>query len=363
MEGNRASDPIFISIVLPVMNEGKHIVSVLEALSGQDYPGDRFEILVVDGGSTDDTVSLAAELSKIHRNINVLENPRRLSSSGRNIGARAARGDAVLFVDGHCEIPDEFLLRNLAELFQKTSADVICRPQPLEVRGLGDLQKAIAIARASWLGHNPSSLIFSTAKEGFVDPDSSGAAYTRRVFEHIGYYDERFDACEDVDFNLRARKAGLKAFASPRVTIRYHPRENLGSLFRQMHRYGTGRAQLFLRHPKDAASSAFLLGIPPILAVVLVILAPFSRAAGLLLLSLACAYFLVIAIASLVLSTRSELRLLPAIFAALPTTHAGLFAGFWKGMLVPRRLVQRHREEDETKRKDRRVQPRQSKCQ
>jgi glycosyltransferase involved in cell wall biosynthesis len=341
MEENGTSKPIFISIVLPVLNEGKHIRGVLEALSRQEYPRDRFEILVVDGGSTDESVSFATDFCRIYRNIRILENSRRLSSSGRNIGARAARGDAVLFVDGHCEIPDGFLLRNLAELFQKTSADVICRPQPLEAPGLGNVQKAIAIARASWLGHNPSSLIFSAAKEGFVNPDSSGAAYTRRVFEQIGYYDERFDACEDVDFNLRARKAGLRALTSPRVMVRYYPRANFGSLFRQMQRYGMGRAQLFVKHPKDAASSVILLGIPPILVVVLAIFAPFSRAAGLLLLSLASAYFLVILLASFVLSTRNELRLMFSIFVALSTTHAGLFAGFWKGLIGFMRLAQR----------------------
>jgi len=325
-------ESIFVSVVLPVLNEDKHIGGVLEALSGQQYPPDKFEILVVDGGSTDETVPLATSLSKVHLNIRVIENPRRLSSSGRNVGARAAKGDIVLFVDGHCEIPDEFLLRNLAELFRSTSADVICRPQPLEVAGMARVQKAIAIARASRLGHNPSSLIFSTAKEGFVTPDSSGAAYTRRVFERIGYYDERFDACEDVDFNLRARKAGLRAFSSPRVTVRYKPRETLGSLFRQMLRYGAGRAQLFLKHPRDTVSSSVLLGAPLVLAIVLVILAPFSGAAGSLLLSAACGYVLVVALASLVLSGKNELRLMPLIFAALLMTHVGLLLGFWKGL-------------------------------
>lgn len=339
MEQEGTVEPIFISVVLPVLNEGKYIGSVLEALSGQEYPADRYEILVVDGGSTDESLSVATNLSRIRRNIHVLENPGRLSSSGRNVGARAARGDVVLFIDGHCEIPDAFLLGNLADLFTKTSVDVICRPQPLDAPGVGYIQKAIAIARASWLGHNPSSLIFSTAEDGFVDPDSSGAAYTRCVFERIGYYDERFDACEDVDFNLRARKAGMRAFTSPRVSVRYYPRESFGSLFRQMVRYGRGRAQLFLKHPKDATSGAILLGTPLVLTVALAALAPFFKAAGLLLLFLAGAYVIVIALASLVLSRAAGLRLMPSIFVALLTIHLGLFAGFWRGMIRFRRLA------------------------
>jgi succinoglycan biosynthesis protein ExoA len=334
-------EPVFISIVIPVLNEGKHIGGVLEALLKQEYAPDKFEILVVDGGSIDETVSVATNACKTHSNVCVLRNAGRLSSSGRNIGVRAARGDVVLFIDGHCEIPDRFLLRNLSELFHKTSCEVICRPQPLEASRITDVQKAIAIARASWLGHNPSSLIFSTTKEGFVNPESSGAAYKRDVFERIGYYDERFDACEDVDFNLRARKAGLKGFTSPSATINYYPREDITSLLRQMFRYGTGRAQLFAKHRRDNISSALTLGIPSVLVLMLAILALFSRAAGLLLFSLVGAYLVTVAVTSAVLSMRSLLRLMPSIFMALVTIHAGLFAGFSRGLVGSKGLFRR----------------------
>jgi succinoglycan biosynthesis protein ExoA len=334
-------EPVFISIVIPVLNEGKHICSVLESLLNQEYASDKFEILIVDGGSTDETVSVATGYGKAHSNVRVLENARRLSSSGRNIGARAARGDVVLFIDGHCEIPDEFLLRNLSDLFKRTSSDVICRPQPLEASKISSVQKAIAIARASWLGHNPHSLIFSSTREGFVNPESSGAAYMRHVFEQIGYYDERFDACEDVDFNLRARMAGLRGFTSSSVAINYYPRENIASLFRQMSRYGAGRARLFAKHRKEAISSALVLGAPIALVLVMAVLALFSKMAGLILLSLTGAYLLTTALTSAVLSIGSEFRLMPSIFMALVATHAGLFAGFLKGLMNSRGLFSR----------------------
>jgi len=351
------SGHMFISVVLPVLNEGRFIGPVLEALAGQEYPSYKFEILVVDGGSSDETVSVVGNMSRVHPNIRLLENPKRLSGSGRNVGARAAKGDAVLFIDGHCEIPDPFLLAKLAELFGTTSADVICRPQPLDATGTDDVQKAIAVARASPLGHNPYSLIFSTAKDSFVMPDSSGAAYTRRVFEQIGYYDERLDACEDVDFNLRARKAGFRAYTSPKVTVRYFPRETFRSLFRQMARYGNGRARLFKKHPGDALSGAILLGAPLVLVVALAALAPFHRLALTLLLALVCAYLIVIAIGSFSLSRQarrnlapsggtapvrgqaqaagpvSRRNLAPVIFFSFLTIHLALLSGFWRGLM------------------------------
>jgi GT2 family glycosyltransferase len=321
-----------MSIVLPVLNEGKHIRNVLDSLLTQRYPRDGFEIILVDGGSTDETVSVATHLSQAHPNLVVLKNPRRLSSSGRNIGVKASRGDVVLFVDGHCEIPDELLLEHLRDLFQRTSADIVCRPQPLDASGTSRLGKAIAVARSSWLGHNPNSLIFSTNREGFVNPESSGAAYTRGVFRQIGYFDESFDACEDVDFNLRARKAGLKAFTSTSVAIRYYPREGLGPLLRQMLRYGLGRAQFFAKHPKEAMPSAILLGVLPLLGMVLVTLSAFSQRSRLLLLFLALAYVVAAVLVSFGFSSRRDLRLGPYVFTAIVTIHLGLFCGFWKGL-------------------------------
>ncbi|KPJ59717.1 MAG: hypothetical protein AMJ46_10220 [Latescibacteria bacterium DG_63] len=334
MNENRASQDLLISIVVPVLNEGKDIGDLLGALLTQDYPSDRYEILVVDGGSTDDTVAVVRGLAETHPNLLLLNNPRRLSSSGRNVGIKAAKGDVVLFVDGHCEIPDQFLLRNLCKLFVDTSADVICRPQPLQTSGAGELQRAIAVARSSWLGHDPSSLIFSVEREGYVDPQSSGAAYTRRVFEEIGCFDETFDACEDVDFNLRARKAGLKAYASPSVTVRYYPREDIESLYRQMLRYGAGRGRLFSKHPWQAISSALLLGLPSILVVSLLGLSFFSEGARLLLLLLVIAYLSVAAVVSLALSFGNELRLWSSILRTFLAIHIGLLSGFWKGLVA-----------------------------
>ena len=327
------SAPLFVSVVIPVLNEGRSLETVVEALLAQDYPTDLFEILIVDGGSTDETPSIAARFSRAHPNVRVLPNAARLSSAGRNAGARAAKGDAVMFVDGHCEVPDRFLLRALSELVRTTGADVMCRPQPLQTAGLSATQQAVALARTSRLGHNPGSHIFRENEEGLVDPESSGAAYTKRVFDTIGFFDESFDACEDVDFNLRAREAGFKAFTSPRLTIRYKPRDSMASLFAQMARYGSGRARLFVKHPRRGMAGAVLLGVPPLVLAALAVSGPFSPSAWSLLLGLALVYAVAVAATSLVLSARTRIALMPRVSAAFLSIHAGLVVGFWRKLL------------------------------
>lgn len=237
----------FITIVMPVRNEARFIRDTLSQLLEQDYPRDCFEIIVADGMSDDGTQDIVNKLSGDHPQVRLIENPKRLSSAGRNVGFKNGKGDTFLVVDGHCYIPDNQLFNNIAATFEKSGADCLGRSQPLDPPGLSDFQKAVAMARASRLGHSGNSLIYSNY-EGFASPVSNGAVYKKEVFKKVGYVDESLDACEDVEFNYRVEKAGLKCYTSPFLTIKYYPRDNLKSLFKQMIRYGRGRLRLITKH-------------------------------------------------------------------------------------------------------------------
>ncbi len=268
----------FLSIVIPVRNEQAHIGDVLGALVAQEYPSSRFEIVVVDGNSTDRTVEVVRGFVKTTAvDVRCLENPAQLSSAGRNVGARKARGEFLLFIDGHCEIPSRTMLRDAVDLFHKYNADCLCRPQPLTSAGNTLFQEVLAHARATPLGHGRDSTIFSLDQEGPVNPMSAGALYRRSVFDRIGYYDESFDACEDVEFNYRVARAGLTSIISPKLTVRYRPRTSLRALARQLMRYGRGRCRLVRKH-EDALTFGQIVPAALLAWVVLgVVLATFSR--------------------------------------------------------------------------------------
>jgi succinoglycan biosynthesis protein ExoA len=321
---------------MPVRNEGRFIAGTLEQLLAQDYPTHRYEVLVADGRSTDDTRTIVAAISASHTNLRLLDNPRRLSSAGRNIAIRAARGDVVLLIDGHCEIDNPRYLADLADAFTHSGADCVGRPQPLDVNGATPLQRAIAAARASRLGHHPASYIYSD-REGFVPPQSVAVAYRREVFARIGHFDEQFDACEDVELNHRAASCGLTCWLSPRVAIRYHPRARFSGLFRQMVRYGRGRVRLLRKHPSTFSLSslvpaAFLAGllIGPVAAFLLPML--WLIYGGTLAL-----YALLVAATSAALAWRKrELDLLPLLPLVFGTVHLGAGAGLWLELLTGR---------------------------
>ncbi|MGC2637991.1 MAG: glycosyltransferase family 2 protein [Acidobacteriaceae bacterium] len=327
----------FISVVIPVRNERAMLPKLLDQLIRQNYPPDLFEVLVVDGHSTDGTADLVRRrYSKQRVRIQVLDNPGIRSSAGRNIGIRAARGGVVVFIDGHCTAPSPNLLEDTAAILGQTGAGCLCRPQPLLAPAATPAGEAIAFARAHWLGHGRDSLIYDMQKHGFVDPASSGATYVRSVFERVGMYDESFDACEDVELNTRVRKAGIRAYTDPRLAVYYQPRKNVRGLFRQMMRYGRGRIRLMRKHP-DTFSKATLAPLALLLALAVVPLAWMllpRMAAGIL--SVPAALFAaIVAVASLQLAFRHGIASAwraPRIFTAI---YCGLGVGLLAEILMP----------------------------
>jgi succinoglycan biosynthesis protein ExoA len=335
----------FVSVIVPVRNEAAFIASTLSQLLSQQYPAGRFEVLVADGCSTDDTRTIVRAWMAEYPHLRLLDNPNHWSSSGRNVAVRAARGDIILLVDGHCQIGNDHYLADLVDAFGRSGADCIGRPQPLDVSGATDLQRAIAAARSSPLGHHPASHIYSGA-EAFLPPQSVAIAYRREVFERIGLFDETFDACEDVEFNHRVARAGLNCFFTPRVQVHYHPRGTLTGLFRQLVRYGRGRVRLLRKHPDTASvpgfvPAAFLAGlvIGPLLAV---LVPPLAWVYG--------GVLLLYAVAVLFGSFRCawqqrDLRLLPLLPTVFATIHLAAGTGVWLEVLTGGQVVRRRLEE------------------
>jgi succinoglycan biosynthesis protein ExoA len=331
----------FLSVLVPVRNEAAFIADTLQQLLSQDYPTDRFEILVADGNSTDDTRTIVRARQVNHPNLRLLDNPGRWSGSGRNVALRAARGDVVLLIDGHCRIDNPQHFRQLVHAFLLSGADCVGRPQPLDIAGATLLQRAIASARSSPLGHHPASHIYSD-REAYVPPQSVAVAYRREVFAKIGLFDETFDACEDVELNHRAARAGLRCYFTPRVQVRYHPRSSVLGLFRQMIRYGRGRVRLLRKHPDTFTLPGFvpaaflaglLMGVPAGF-----LWAPLSGVyAGTLLLYAA----LVLLVSVRIAARQRDLRLLPLLPLVFATVHLGAGVGQWLETLTGRRLVRR----------------------
>lgn len=324
----------YISVIVPVRNEAAFLAGTLQQLLEQRYDAKRYEIIVADGRSTDDTRAIVTALQKRYAHLHLIDNPRQWSSAGRNAAVSIAQGDIVLLIDGHCQLNNLYYLQNVADAFAESGADCIGRPQPLDVTGATRVQRAIALARASRLGHHPASHIYS-GRAGYVPPQSVAIAYRRSVFDTVGLFDERFDACEDVEFNHRVAQAGLNCWFTPRVRVHYYPRANLFGLFRQMVRYGRGRMRLLRKHPETFSLSGFLPAAFLAGVVAGPLIACWSWPLALLYFSVLGIYAATLFLFSVVLCVRErDVRLLPLFPPSFLAIHAGAGAGVWTELLV-----------------------------
>ncbi len=327
MNSDRPSSLPTISVILPIRNEERFIEQTLRYLLSQDYPIDKLEIIVVDGESSDNTVGLVKRMAATDSRIRVLNNPKRLSSAARALGASNATGEIITFVDGHTYIDNDQLLRSTARLMAEKQVSVLSRPQFLDTPENNFMQRAISLARKNPLGHGLDSTIY-LADDAYVDPSSSGASYRREILEKVGNFDDRFDACEDVEFNYRVAQAGYRSFTSKALAVYYYPRESLRGLFKQLKRYGVGRFRLARKHPGTLSLGTL---IPPCFVagtILLGLLSFLNVKIGLLLAALAGLYLGVTILVSAMVAAKhgwEYVAILPPIFW---TIHWALGWGF-----------------------------------
>lgn len=232
-----------MTIGLPCLDEERHVEACLRSVLAQDYPADRMEILVADGGSRDDTRAIVERIAAEDGRVALLDNPGRLQSAGMNEVVRRARGDVIVRMDVHADYAPDYVRRSV-EVLRRTGADNA--GGAARARAETPFQAALCAALSSPLGVGGSKYR-SAENEGFVDTVWNGA-FPRRVFEEVGLYDPAAVTNEDAELNQRIRAAGGRVYLSREIVVHYLPRDRATALARQYFRYGTGRARTLLKH-------------------------------------------------------------------------------------------------------------------
>jgi glycosyltransferase involved in cell wall biosynthesis len=226
---------VSISIIIPALNEEKMISRCLESLTQLAFACDRFEVLVVDNGSRDKTLTIA-ESFKDRLNLKVLQEAGVRISALRNLGARSASGDILAFLDADCLAPSDWLERIYA-----LATD----------NGAGVLGAHYLLPEdSSWVGRTWHRYQ-EAPKSGEVSHVPAGDLITRREdFLKLGGFDESIQTNEDYELCDRARKAGMHVRAVPQIgVIHLGTAQSLRVFFRKQAWHGTHVIKVFLRDP------------------------------------------------------------------------------------------------------------------
>lgn len=233
-----------ISIVIPMRNERGSIEANLRALSANDLPKEKFEVIVVDGMSEDGSAELAAALLREMGNGRLIRNPRVITPVALNMGVEASRGDIIIILGAHSAVFPDFLTKNL-EVLEKTGADCVGGTL-VQARSDTLLTNVINVAQNCPFGSGGAGFRYSD-RPGYVNTVPFGA-YRREVFEKIGGFDESLYKGQDAEFNFRMVESGLTIYYSPDIKTRYFSRSSLRRLFRQFIAMGWSKVFIFYLH-------------------------------------------------------------------------------------------------------------------
>jgi glycosyltransferase involved in cell wall biosynthesis len=225
-----------VSIIVPCRNEARYIERCLDSIVANDYPVDRFEVLVVDGMSEDETRKIVAAYQKRHQSVRLLENAKRITPVAMNIGIKNARGTIVAIMGAHTTYEKDYISKCVKFLHEYKADNVggILKT----VRGTKtSVGRAIALALSNLFGAGNSYFRIGSKEPRWVDT-VFGGCYRKEVFEKIGLFNEDFVRSQDMDFNIRLTKAGGKILLHPEIVGYYYAEPNLRAFAR--HNFSDG---------------------------------------------------------------------------------------------------------------------------
>ncbi len=241
-----------ISVVLTVLNEGESLCLLLDSLLVQTRFPD--EVVIVDGGSSDDTLAILLRYEN-RLPLRTLVQPGCNISAGRNCAIDAARGEIIAVTDAGVILARDWLERLTQPLIDNPA---------LEVVG-GFFQADAQTVFEAALGATTLPLEDEIDADTFL-PSSRSIAFRKSVWVKAGGYPEWLDYCEDLIFDLRLRAMAAPFTFEPKALVYFRPRTSMRAFFKQYYRYarGDGKADLW-RKRHTVRYATYFVALPLIL--------------------------------------------------------------------------------------------------
>lgn len=250
----RDASPVGFSVIIPTYKRPDRLVECLCSLTGLDYDRDRFEVVVVDDGSGIlPQVEEAVRPLQGQIPLRLIEQPHAGPAAARNFGARQARFDYLAFTDDDCRLDAQWLAayaRQFASL-------------PACLAG-GRTVNAIAGNIYSEASQMLVSYLYGYYQDkGAPFLASNNIALSRRLYDELGGFDERFPLAggEDRDFCARAVQQGHQLVYVEEAVVHHYHALSLRRFFRQHKNYGRGA--LFF-HKVNAARGGGRIKLEPL---------------------------------------------------------------------------------------------------
>ena len=251
----KSTAPVKVSVIATVRNESATMRNLLDSLARQSRKPD--EVVIVDGGSTDDTLSILRDFERggalplraiLAAGCNI--------SEGRNVAIAASTGDVIASTDAGVRLPTDWL-EHLVQPFLSEGAapDVVCgffAPDP---------QSVFEVAMGATVLPNADEI----EPQRFL-PSSRSVAFRRSAWESVGGYPAWMHFSEDVLFDLALKGRGYRFAFAPEALVMFRPRGSLGAFWRQYRNYAMGDGEGLLWTKRHAVRyGTYLVAAPALL--------------------------------------------------------------------------------------------------
>lgn len=321
-----------VSVIVVTLNEEKNMENCLQSLLKQDIPEQDYEIIVVDGGSTDNTQKIVRDVAKHHSFIKLVTKEKGSITECRNLGIKNAHYDYVAFTDADCVVPKDWLNR----LRKAFSRHAVATP----LAGIGganippetgnSFQKAIGIVFNSWLGSLGSIQAMPMKQDRQVFSIScSNSLYKKKALLDVGMFSEELgNQGEDWDMGAKLQAKGYMVYGVHGSFVWHHLRPDAKSFWKNMVFYGNSRMLLTKKHPAIVKPKYFIpLLFIPLFILSLILFFSFNY----YFLLFPFLYFPLILLYSIIISIKKP-ALIPVVFITFLLQHFGYSYGELKGL-------------------------------
>lgn len=230
-----AAQPPAVSVIMPVLNEERHLRNSVRHILEQEYAGE-MEVVIALGPSTDRTDEIAAELVAEDPRVHTVPNPTGRTPAALNAAIQASGHPIVVRVDGHGMLSPNYIA-TAVRLLEETGAQNV--GGIMHAEGENAWEDAVAAAMTSKIGVG-NAAFHTGGRAGPAETVYLGV-FRREALEKADGYNVEFIRAQDWELNFRIREAGGLIWFSPELRVQYRPRPSVRALAKQYKDYGRWR--------------------------------------------------------------------------------------------------------------------------
>lgn len=259
------------SIIIPVLNEERFIEECIESVVSNTDDIEKMEIIIIDGGSEDNTLEIVKKISSKYQNVILLHNPKKITPISLNLAIKESSGEFIVRLDAHALYSKNYVNKCI-QVLENSDENIGNVGGFIETKSTNSsvFSRAVSLCLSSIFGVGISKFrISKPTKREFVDTVPFGC-FRRSLFDELGLFNEEEPRNEDLEFNQRILRADKKIILDPDIHSTYFSRSTLNKLFSQQFDNGKIVTNKFrgkesfhkLRHFVPLLFFTYLLSIP-----------------------------------------------------------------------------------------------------